>query len=729
MAERPCVEMQPGTRGWLSTFIIQLVATHSSTFTAIDKHQHDNLPFIRLLNRPSTIARAVQYYWNTVNAEVTTDRLLTPLQHWRVVECLKELGSALWSLSDVLANLCRTSPSNPVGVTLALQVQGLASSREPLTLIYRVQAGREIHDHDEIEANVALVTPAYAQNKAEWPDELSATFLALMNRCAAERKRAPREVVRYAGQGPVGHSQNRRQAISVSSDDPEDAVPKPDPSPPVRRGWARDIMGSRVNIQASEPRMLIDGELVGASDGNTFPLFNPATGEQVANVPEATLDDVNRAVSAAKRAFPEWSALDPAKRGSYMKKLAVLIREHNDELALLEAKSMGRPLPEFFEGYVSSGSYEHYAEAWPHIQGQASLNTPGYVTMTLRQPFGVVAAIIPWNASLLFFASKSAPALITGNTVVLKSSEKAPLGAAKFAELIHKAGFPPGVFNVISGHGSPSGAALSSHMDVRAISFTGSSRTGRAIQEAAAKSNLKKVILELGGKSPVIIFEDADIDQAVKDTMHSIQWNSGQACMANSRVYVQESVSDKFVEGCKKALATVKAGDPTEKGVNHGPQADKTQYETVMSYIDEGKKSGTLALGGEGNLDKTGGFFVEPTIFLNTAEDAKIMKEEVFGPVVNINIIKTEEEAIAKANDTEYGLYAAVYTKNIDRAMRVVKQLDSGYVGINCTSPTTARDLPFGGYKSSGQGREGWLCSMENFLEVKSVIMKVESKL
>ncbi|KAM0432501.1 hypothetical protein ACHAQK_009727 [Fusarium lateritium] len=488
-------------------------------------------------------------------------------------------------------------------------------------------------------------------------------------------------------------------------------------------------MGSRVDTQASKSLMLIDGELVGASDGNTFPLFNPATGEQVANVPEATLDDVNRAVAAAQRAFPAWSALDPAKRGSYMKKLAVLIKEHNDELALLEAKSMGRPLPEFFEGHVSSGSYAHFAEAWPHIQGQASINTPGYVTMTLRQPFGVVAAIIPWNASLLFFASKSVPALITGNTVVVKSSEKAPLGAAKFAELIHKAGFPPGVFNVISGHGSPSGAALASHMDVRAISFTGSSRTGRAIQEAAAKSNLKKVILELGGKSPVIVFEDADIDQAVRDTMYSIQWNSGQACMANSRVYVQESISEKFVEGCKKALATVKAGNPTEKGVNHGPQADKTQYETVMSYIGEGKKSGTLALGGEGNFDKTGGFFVEPTIFLNTAEDAKIMKEEIFGPVVNINIIKTEEEAIAKANDTEYGLYAAVYTKNIDRAMRVTKQLDSGYVGINCTSPTTARDLPFGGYKSSGQGREGWLYSMENFLEVKSVIMKVESKL
>ena len=334
-----------------------------------------------------------------------------------------------------------------------------------------------------------------------------------------------------------------------------------------------------------------------------------------------------------------------------MKKLAALIREHADELALLEAKSMGRPLSEFLEGFITAGTFEHFAEAWPHIQGQASLNTPGYVTMTLRQPFGVVAAIIPWNAALLFFASKSAPALITGNTVVVKSSEKAPLGAAKFAELIHKAGFPPGVFNVISGHGNPSGATLASHMDVRAISFTGSGPTGRGIQEAAAKSNLKKVILELGGKSPVIIFEDADLEQAAKDTMNSIQWNSGQVCMANSRVYVQDSVADKFIQACKTALAAAKVGNPTEEGVRQGPQADKVQYEKVLSYINEGKKSGTLELGGNGNLDKMGGYFIEPTIFLNTPEDAKVMKEEIFGPVVNINVIKTEEEAVEKAND------------------------------------------------------------------------------
>ncbi|RSL70398.1 hypothetical protein CEP53_001878 [Fusarium sp. AF-6] len=485
-------------------------------------------------------------------------------------------------------------------------------------------------------------------------------------------------------------------------------------------------------LTLNTPKMLIDGKLVGASDGATFPLFNPATGTQIAEVPEATEQDVNTAVAAANRAFPAWSALDPSKRGACLKKLAALIREHNYELALLEAQSMGRPVDDYFEGFAAAGNFDHYAEAWSQIQGTASLNTPGYVTMTLRQPYGVVAAIIPWNVPVLFFSSKTAPALITGNTVVLKTSEKAPLAAAKVAELVHKAGFPPGVFNIIHGHGQPSGAALAAHMDVRALSFTGSGRTGRLIQETAAKTNLKKVILELGGKSPVIVFEDADLELAVKDTMRSVQFNSGQVCMANSRVYVQDTIADKFIAACKQNLAAVKAGDPTKRGTVHGPQADKIQYNNVLKFIEEGKKSGTLALGGNGNLDSTGGFFIEPTIFLDTPENAKIMKEEVFGPVVNINVIKTEEEAIRKANDTEYGLYAAVYTKDIDRAMRVSKELNSGYVGINCTSPSTAKDLPFGGYKASGQGREGWQHSIDNFLETKSIMMKVgasESKL
>lgn len=391
---------------------------------------------------------------------------------------------------------------------------------------------------------------------------------------------------------------------------------------------------------------------------------------------------------------------------------------------------MGKPVARFFDAGAAATHYDHYAEAWPHIQGTSSLNTPGHVTMTFRQPFGVVAAIIPWNVPLLFFAGKSAPALIAGNTVVLKTSEKAPLASARVAELVNEAGFPPGVFNVLSGHGTPSGAILSSHMDVRAISFTGSGRTGRLIQEAAAKSNLKKVILELGGKSPALIFDDANLEKAALETSSSIQHNSGQVCMANSRVYVQKTVAPKFIEAFRERFAAIKPGDPTKKETDHGPQADEGQYKIVLNYIEEGKNAGgKLSLGGKGTLDSTKGYYIEPTVFLDSPENSKFMKEEIFGPVVNINTFETEEEAIKIANDTEFGLYAAVYTKDLDRALRVAKSLESGYVGVNCTSPNTARDMPFGGYKTSGQGREGWLHSLDNFLEVKTVQIALDAKI
>ena len=263
-------------------------------------------------------------------------------------------------------------------------------------------------------------------------------------------------------------------------------------------------------------------------------------------------------------------------------------------------------------------------------------------------------------------------------------------------------------------------------MDVRVLSFTGSGRTGRLIQTASAKSNLKNIILELGGKSPAVIFEDADLEKAAVETQYSIQWNSGQVCMANSRIYVQDTVAERFIEIFKSKFAAVVAGDPTLTTTNHGPQADDIQFKNIKSYIESGKQSGTMALGGGEDAIATSGFFINPTIFTNTAEDAKIMKDEVFGPVVNINTFKTEDEVVKKANDTEFGLYAAVYTKNIDRALRMAKAMDAGTVGVNCTSPSGARDMPFGGYKASGVGREGLTVSMDNYLETKSVLIKIE---
>lgn len=295
--------------------------------------------------------------------------------------------------------------------------------------------------------------------------------------------------------------------------------------------------------------------------------------------------------------------------------------------------------------------------------------------------------------------------------------------------MIEKIGFPPGVVNILSGYGSPCGSTLASHTDVRVISFVGSVATGKKIQAAAASSNLKTVILELGGKSPAVIFDDADLDQAAADTMFSIQFMSGQACMANSRIYVQDTVAEKFKASFKKQFtAAAKSGDPLDSTVTHGPQADKIQFERVLEYLKLGKEGGgTLELGG-GALTMAGGngFYIEPTIFTDVPEDSRTMKEEIFGPVVQINTFKTEREAVDKANDTEYGLYASVFTTDVNRAMRVAKKLDAGTVGVNCTSPTTAFDMPFGGYKMSGVGREGFGYSLDHYLETKAVCIKVQ---
>lgn len=291
------------------------------------------------------------------------------------------------------------------------------------------------------------------------------------------------------------------------------------------------------------------------------------------------------------------------------------------------------------------------------------------------------------------------------------------------AEYIMRAGFPPGVVNILSGHGHISGAALASHMDVRALSFTGSTRTGRLIQEAAAKSNMKNVIFELGGKSPAVIFEDADLDKAVPATAHSIQWNSGQVCMANSRIYVQRSIAPTYIKAFEKSFGNVRVGDPLDPAVNHGPLADAAQVDTVARYLEMGKRSGQLLMGGDFEPQTK---IVRPTIFTNTAEGASILSEEIFGPVVHIETFDTEEEALEKANTSEYGLYAAVYTRDIGRALRFAVGFESGTVGVNCTSPVTGFDMPFGGYKGSGVGREGIRESLDAFLEKKTVLLKID---
>ncbi|RDI80504.1 hypothetical protein Vi05172_g9632 [Venturia inaequalis] len=479
-----------------------------------------------------------------------------------------------------------------------------------------------------------------------------------------------------------------------------------------------------------EGRLFINGEFVNSSDGKTFDVFSPYDRKKVATVHEATEEDTNKAVAAAKAAFPAWAALSPPQRGAYLKKLSALTLAASSDLAALDCSVMGRPISTYGDAAYAAAEFAHYAEAaWP--KGETSLNTPGFINMTFRQPIGVVGAIIPWNVPIILLSTKLGPALAAGCTVVLKSSEKAPLSSIKIAQLIKEAGFPPGVVNIISGFGQPSGSTLSAHMDVRLINFTGSGPTGKIVSVAGAKSNLKKVILELGGKSPTIIFDDADLEKAAVETAFSIKFVSGQACVANSRIYVQDTCADRFKQLFTKAFIAIQPGNPMDPTTTHGPQADELQFNRVQEYLKLVKDEGTGKIetgGGALQVQGGNGFFIEPTIITGQAEDARPMKEEIFGPVVNINVFCTEGEAVAKAVDSEYGLYSAVYSRDIHRALRVAKAMEAGTVGVNCTSPTVAPDGAFGGYKQSGQGREGIGYSLDNYLEIKTVLVKLEEE-
>ncbi|KAJ5294162.1 hypothetical protein PENANT_c028G05451 [Penicillium antarcticum] len=485
------------------------------------------------------------------------------------------------------------------------------------------------------------------------------------------------------------------------------------------------MASAAVDLKSIETRLFINNEFLPSSSNKTFKVVYPYTKEVVAEVQEADTKDVDNAVAAANAAFPAWRDLGVEQRGHYLRKLSQLILESVDDLAKLEVLCIGRPLTQLFDPGLAAEYFRYFADAGWSAQGTASLNTPDHLNLTVKQPFGAVALIIPWNFPLIMFAGKMAPALAAGNTVVLKSSEKAPLTSLYMAKLIQKAGFPPGVVNILSGHGDPAGSALASHMGVRGISFTGSSLTGRKIQVASAKSNMKHVHMELGGKTPAIVFPDADIASAAAQTQFSIQFNSGQICVANSRIYVHESISDEFIKSFREHFAAIKMGDPMDPSVGHGPQVDLIQYERIKEYLAIGEKDGKMTVGGNAN----DGLFVKPTVFEGVPEDSRLMQEEVFGPVVAINTFSTEEEAIAKANNSEFGLYASVFTKDLDRAVRVSKALDAGTVGVNCTSPTGAKDCPFGGFKSSGTGREGLLHSLDSFLEVKTILIKTAARL
>ncbi|HEX6519962.1 MAG TPA: aldehyde dehydrogenase family protein [Streptosporangiaceae bacterium] len=476
------------------------------------------------------------------------------------------------------------------------------------------------------------------------------------------------------------------------------------------------------------PRQLfINGQWAEAASGKTFQTPDPATGETLARVAEGEAEDINRAVKAARRAFDEgpWGRMTTSERGRIIWRIGDLILEHLDELAQLESLDNGKPFAVARAADVPlAADLFHYMAGWAtKIEGNTiSISVPympgaNFHSYTLREPVGVVGQIIPWNFPLLMAAWKLGPALATGNCVVLKPAEQTPLTALRLAGLMAEAGLPEGVVNVVTGFGETAGAALAAHDEVDKVAFTGSTGVGKLIV-AAATGNLKKVSLELGGKSPNIVFADADAS-AIEGAANAIFFNHGQCCVAGSRLYVQRDRFDEVVDGVAEIAKSIKLGPGLEPGTQMGPMVSDEQLRTVTGYIDSGKAEGATALSGGGRFGDRG-FFVEPTVLTDTRPDMKVVREEIFGPVVVAAPFSDLDEVAAVANDTPYGLGAGIWTKDISKAHALAKKIKAGSVWINCYNVFDAA-LPFGGYKQSGWGREMGHEVLEAYTEVKAV--------
>ncbi|HEX5725869.1 MAG TPA: aldehyde dehydrogenase family protein [Longimicrobiaceae bacterium] len=472
-------------------------------------------------------------------------------------------------------------------------------------------------------------------------------------------------------------------------------------------------------------RLYIGGEWQDAASGKTFDSHNPTTGDVLAPVAEADAADVDRAVRAAREAFDRggWATLDARKRGKVLYAIADLMEARADELARLETLDNGKPLREAraFDIEGSIECFRYYAGWADKIDGDV-IPIPGpYLNYTRREPIGVCGQIIPWNYPLQMASWKVAPALACGNTVVLKPAEQTPLTALELARICHEAGLPPGVLNVVPGYGETAGAALVRHPDVDKIAFTGSTAVGKIIQREAA-GTLKRVSLELGGKSPNIVLADADIDAAVRGAASAIFYNTGQACTAGSRLLVEEKVRDELVEKLVKRAAGMSPGDPLDPKCRMGPLVSQEQLDRVLGYIEQGKAEGAeLVAGGDrAEVDGKRGYFLNPTIFDRVTPEMTIAREEIFGPVLAITTFRDLEEAVELGNRTEYGLAAAVWTRDVAKAHRVAHALRAGTVWINMYH-TLDTGSPFGGYKQSGYGRELGKYALDLYTQVKSV--------
>ncbi len=488
---------------------------------------------------------------------------------------------------------------------------------------------------------------------------------------------------------------------------------------------------STAKFLSSNRSLLIDDQWVGAASGKTFPVYNPATGLVLAQVAEADKEDVDRAVRAARRAFDggPWSKMTGSQRGKLLWKLADLVEANLQELAELESLDNGKPLAvaKVADLPLTADMFRYMAGWATKITGSTiPWSAPNeYLSYTLREPVGVVAQIIPWNFPLLMAAWKLAPALATGCTVVLKVAEQTPLSALRLGELIQEAGFPKGVVNILAGYGETAGAALAAHDDVDKVAFTGSTEVGKLIVKAAA-GNLKKVSLELGGKSPTIVFADADIDGAIPGAASAIFFNHGQCCCAGSRLYAHKKIFDKVLEGVTAEAKKIKVGPGLDPSTNMGPLVSDEQFRRVTGYIDSGVKEGAKMVTGGKKPGGNGGYFVEPTVFTNTKPNMKVVQEEIFGPVVCAESFDDDDlERIAKeANATTFGLAASVWTKDISKANKLARMIRSGTVWINCHNVFDA-SLPFGGFKQSGWGREMGGEVLANYTEIKAVTTKL----
>ena len=479
-------------------------------------------------------------------------------------------------------------------------------------------------------------------------------------------------------------------------------------------------------LRQSPKKLLINGKWVAPKSGKTFETINPANEEVLALVAEGDKADVDEAVKAARKAFEEgkWPNIGPHQRAQLMFKIAELIDKHADELAELETLDNGKPLT-FSRGFdipAAAETFRYYGGWVTKIYGETNPSDPAFFNYTLREPVGVCGQIIPWNFPLLMAAWKLGPALACGNTVILKPAEQTPLTAIRLGELIMEAGLPEGVVNIITGFGPGAGSSIAEHPDIDKVAFTGSTEVGKLILQASA-GNLKKVSLELGGKAPNIIFPDADLDQAVPTSMMGVYFNSGQVCCAGTRIFVQRDCYDEVVGKLANFSNKVSMGDPFDQKSTLGPLVSREQFDRVKGYLEVGKREGAkVAAGGEAGTGK--GYFVKPTLFTDVKNEMRIAREEIFGPVGAAIAFTDENDAVLQGNHTDYGLSAAVWTRDISRAHKVARSLKAGTVWINCFNQLDPIS-PFGGYKQSGFGRELGKYAIDLYTQIKSVWMKL----